>query len=142
MLDVKIKLLNSKAKIPCKMSEGASGYDIFCTDAIRLYPNQSCMLSTGVSMEIHKGYEGQLRIRSSLSKHKIILLNGVGTIDSDYRGEIMVPLFHNGNIPFDINKGDRIAQLVFTKVEDVNFIRTNKLSETKRGKKGFGSTGI
>lgn len=141
MLDVKIKLLNSDARIPCQMTAGASGYDVFCVEDKELYPGQSCKLATGISVEIPRGYEGQLRIRSSLSKQKIILLNGVGTIDSDYRGEIMIPLLHNGNVPFHINKYDRVAQLVFTKVTYINFIKTDELSKTIRGKKGFGSTG-
>lgn len=138
---MKLKILNNGAKL-VKGTNNSAGYDVVASEDITLKPWQSSMVSTNLFIEIEEGYEGQLRSRSSLStKHRLILLNGIGTIDSDYRGEVKVPLLNLGNEEYQINKGDRIAQLVFNKLVDVEQLDVERLEESERGKGGFGSTG-
>lgn len=101
------------------------------------------MVPTGIALEIPKGYEAQVRPRSGLAfRHGLGLLNAPGTIDSDYRGEVCVILMNWGTEPFVIHHGDRIAQLVFSRVEPVRLQWTRKLQKTVRGSGGFGHTGI
>ena len=98
---------------------------------------------TGLFMEIPSGYEVQIRARSGLAvKYGIGLTNGIGTIDSDYRGEIKISLINWGQESFTVNDGDRIAQMVAAKYEKVSLKKTEKLSETERGRGGFGHTGV
>lgn len=138
---MKLKILKNGAKL-VKGTNNSAGYDVVASEDITLKPWQSSMVSTNLFIEIEEGYEGQLRSRSSLStKHRLILLNGIGTIDSDYRGEVKVPLLNLGNEEYQINKGDRIAQLVFNKLVDVEQLDVERLEESERGKGGFGSTG-
>lgn len=138
---MKLKILNNGTKL-VKGTNNSAGYDVVASEDITLKPWQSSMVSTNLFIEIEEGYEGQLRSRSSLStKHRLILLNGIGTIDSDYRGEVKVPLLNLGNEEYQINKGDRIAQLVFNKLVDVEQLDVERLEESERGKGGFGSTG-
>lgn len=138
---MKLKILNNGTKL-VKGTNNSAGYDVVASENVILKPWQSSMVSTNLFIEIEQGYEGQLRSRSSLStKHRLILLNGIGTIDSDYRGEIKVPLLNLGNEEYQINKGDRIAQLVFNKLVDVEHLEVERLEESERGKGGFGSTG-
>jgi dUTP pyrophosphatase len=101
------------------------------------------LVPTGLFLEIPLGYEGQVRARSGLSiKNGITLVNCVGTIDSDYRGELKIPIINLGDEPFEIKKGDRIAQLIVTKYEQVLWEETKEIEESSRGHGGFGSTGI
>lgn len=131
--------------LPTYKSEYASGMDLHANKNINLYPDTYVLIPTGIYMEIPSGYEGQVRPRSGLAaKHGVTVLNAPGTIDSDYRGEIKVLLINHGKNVFPIGKGDRIAQLVIVKVEQVKLILVNhieKLSDTTRGNGGFGSTG-
>jgi dUTP pyrophosphatase len=100
------------------------------------------LVPTGIAVSIPEGYEGQVRPRSGLAlKHGIGLLNSPGTIDADYRGEIGIILFNFSDKPFTIHRGDRIAQLVFAKVERALFVKVESLSGTMRGPGGFGHTG-
>jgi len=100
------------------------------------------MVPTGLFVEIPEGYEAQIRGRSGLAaKNGISLANGVGTIDSDYRGEIKVILINLGNEPFEIKHGDRIAQMILAKYEKIEFTLVDSLEETDRGSGGFGHTG-
>ena len=110
---------------------------------ITLKPGQRLLVPTGLSIELPLGYEAQIRARSGLAiKAGIGLVNGVGTIDSDYRGEIKVALINWGEEPFTISDGDRIAQMVIAKYERITWQETENLDSTERGSGGFGHTGV
>jgi len=139
---LKIKKLNEEAVIPAYQSELAAGFDLHSIEDYILKPGERKLIKTGLAFEIESGYEMQIRPRSGLAfKHGITVLNSPGTIDADYRGEIMVLLINLGDEDFEIKKGDRIAQAVIAPVVQATFIEADKLSETKRGSGGFGSTG-
>ena len=143
MLTIKIKKLSPTAKIPYKMSSEAAGYDIFSNNSedIIIKPHSIALIPTGFSIELPKGYEAQIRPRSGLAlKHQIGVLNSPGTIDPDYRGEVKVILFNFGESDFIIKPNMRIAQMIISKFEEVKFILSNELSNTKRDKGGFGHT--
>ena len=130
--------------MPNYETKGASGIDLSaCIDeTVAIMPMTSMLVGTGTYVAIPEGYEGQARMRSGVStKNSIILLNGVGTIDSDYRGEIKLALFNLSDKPFVINNGDRLAQLVVAKYERVQINPVDELDKTERGDCGFGSTG-
>lgn len=134
--------LKEGANPPEYKSPNASGLDIEAYESGVIPPNERRLIPTGVFLEIPEGYEVQVRPRSGLAlKHGIGLLNSPGTIDSDYRGEIQALLYNSSSEPFHYSKGDRIAQLVFAKVERVKLNPAPALSDTKRGSGGFGSTG-
>lgn len=142
---MKIKKLHEKAVVPHYATEGSAGLDLTVisdNDTI-VIPYQSTMLCrTGLAFEIPKGYVGLIYIRSSVgSKLDLVLSNQVGVIDSDYRGEVMLPLRNLGRSARVINSGTRIAQMVITPINQVDIEITDELSETKRGVGGFGSTG-
>jgi len=143
MLDVKIKKLSNSAKTPFRQTEGSSGYDLYSDEGVIVKKGEIVLISTGISMEIPVGYEAQVRPRSGLAVKKgITVLNTPGTIDADYRGEIKVILINLGKEDVTLNKHERVAQLVFQKIESVDFIIKNDLSDTKRGQGGFGSSGL
>lgn len=140
----KIRVKINGEFIPQYQSKQAAGCDLYaCVDKeILLEPGQFSAIPTGIKIEIPKGYEAQVRPRSGLAmKNGIGILNSPGTIDADYRGEIKVILFNFGKRYFKINRGDRIAQLVFTHIARAEFIPRKQLKETKRGSGGFGHTG-
>lgn len=143
---MKIKVLNqSKLPLPEYKTEGAAGIDLQASisNPIVLKPLERALVPTGLFMEIPKGFEGQIRGRSGLAlRHGISLANGIGTIDSDYRGEVKVILINLGEDDFTIENGDRIAQFVLAKYEKVEFVEVDKLEETERDKGGFGHTGV
>ena len=127
--------------LPKYMTEGASGMDLIANEDVVIAPHTWALVGTGLYLEIPEGYEGQIRPRSSLAlKYGLTVLNAPGTIDSDYRGEIKVILINFGDKEISINMGDRIAQLVFAKVERVEFVPRLGSSFTVRGDGGFGST--
>ena len=140
---MKVKIINkSNNALPEYKSHEASGVDLMSNEDIVLKKDCPKLISTGLYMQIPKGYEGQVRPRSGLAiKHGVTVLNTPGTIDSDYRGEIKVILVNLIDKPYVIAKGDRIAQMVFTKVEHVDFEETDALDETIRGDGGFGHSG-
>ena len=106
-------------------------------------PGERKLIPTGLYVELPQGIEAQVRARSGLSiKHGIGLVNGVGTVDSDYRGEWNVPLINFSDEPYTINDGDRIAQVVFSRYERASFESVEKINETERGDGGFGHTGL
>ena len=110
---------------------------------IILKPGERKLIRTGIAFEIEYGYEIQIRPRSGLAfKYGITVLNTPGTIDSDYRGEIKVLLINHSNQSFEIKKGDRIAQAIVTPIIQAKIVEVKELSNTKRGNKGFGSTGM
>ncbi len=106
-------------------------------------PGQRELIPTGIFIELPDGYEGQIRARSGLAvKNGISLTNGVGTIDSDYRGEIKISLINLGDEAFTVKNGDRIAQMIITKYEKAQWEQVDELDETQRGEGGFGHTGV
>ena len=141
-MKLKIKRLNSDAMIPAYQSELAAGVDLHSIEEHILEPMERKLIKTGLAFEIEEGYEVQIRPRSGLAfKHGITVLNSPGTIDADYRGEIMVLLINLSNEFYAIKKGERIAQAVIAPVVQAKIMEVEELSDTKRGEKGFGSTG-
>jgi dUTP pyrophosphatase len=144
---VKVKL-EPGAIMPKRMTKGASGFDLFVSEDViwtNYFPNM-CKVNTGVRFEIPEGYEGQVRLRSSMSKTCSIMPHGIGTIDPDYRGLVFVPLLYMGRYGEsstrpNIRRGDRIAQIVFMRVPTVELIETDTLSLSDRGEGAFGSSG-
>ena len=144
MVKVLIKKLSPSVVLPAYKTTGASGMDLmaFIQQQIKLPPNSSCLVPTGLSMAFSEDYEIQIRPRSGLAaKNNITVLNTPGTIDSDYRGEIKIILFNHGNEDFIINNKDRVAQMILTPVVKMDLEITNNLPNSIRGKGGFGSTG-
>lgn len=139
-----IKLVTKSGNIPAYETEGSAGMDLkaVLNEPVVLAPGERRLIPTGLFIELPKGYEAQIRARSGLAiKHGITLINCVGTIDSDYRGEIQVPLVNLGQEDFEIKNGERIAQMVIAKYEQISWKITDELSETERGAGGFGHTG-
>lgn len=140
---IKIKTLHPDAIIPAYQSSGAAGFDLCAIEDAIIPAHQSKLIKTGLSMELESGYELQIRPRSGLAlKQQITVLNSPGTIDWDYRGEIMIILINHSNNDFEVKKHDRIAQGVVAKVEIAEFQITQTLNDTERGNKGFGSSGV
>ena len=128
--------------LPAYATEGAAGMDVVAAEALTLAPSARHAVATGFAMAIPPGYEVQVRPRSGLAlKHGITCINTPGTIDSDYRGEVKVILANLGSEPFEIKRGDRIAQLVPAPVQHAVLTEVDSLDETTRGSGGFGSTG-
>jgi len=143
MLNVKIKKLTEDSKVPFRQTEGSSGYDLYSNEELTIAKGEIVLVSTGISMEIPLGYEAQVRPRSGLAVKKgITVLNTPGTIDADYRGEVKVILINLGKETVTLNKYERVAQLVFQKIETINFTLEENLNNTKRGTGGFGSSGL
>ena len=144
MANVLIKKLNSNVELPAYKTNGASGMDLmaFTVEPIKIAPNSSHLVPTGLSMAFSEDYEIQIRPRSGLAaKNSITVLNAPGTIDSDYRGEIKIILFNHGKEDFLINNKDRVAQMILTPVVKMELEETDNLPDTLRGEGGFGSTG-
>lgn len=140
-----LKVVNqSKHELPQYATELSAGLDLRANiDApIELKPLERTLVSTGLFIELQKGYEAQIRPRSGLAfKNGITVLNSPGTIDADYRGEIKVLLVNLSNTPFIINDGERVAQMVIAKHEQITWQAVTSLDETERGAGGFGHTG-
>ena len=144
MVKILIKKLNSNVELPAYKTDGASGMDLmaFIKEPIKLLPNNSSLVPTGLSVAFSENYEIQIRPRSGLAaKNNITVLNTPGTIDSDYRGEIKIILFNHGNKEFIINNKDRVAQMILVPVVKMKLEETDNLPNTIRDKGGFGSTG-
>ena len=128
--------------LPAYASQGAAGLDVVAAETLTLAPGQRHAVATGFALAIPEGYEVQVRPRSGLAlKHGITLLNTPGTIDSDYRGEVKVILANLGDAPFEVVRGERIAQLVPAPVQRATLAEVGDLDATARGSGGFGSTG-
>ena len=149
MVTVKLKRLESgksdpPVQLPVRMTAESAGLDLpaAVTEQVVINPGEIRLIPCGFAMAIPKGYEAQVRPRSGLaSKHGITLINSPGTIDSDYRGEVNVPLINHGKEPFTIERGMRIAQMLILPVPVVEVIEVDDLDETHRGERGFGHTG-
>lgn len=130
--------------LPARQTAHSAGFDLPAAvdGPTTLQPGQIMLVACGFHMALPEGYEAQVRPRSGLaSRHGITMINSPGTIDADYRGEVMVPLINHSKVPFVIERGMRIAQMVISKLPDVELREVEKLDETKRGKGGFGHTG-
>jgi dUTP pyrophosphatase len=131
--------------LPTPASPGSSGFDLRAAlqETTLLRPGERLLVPTGLILEIPAGWEGQVRPRSGLAlRHGIGVVNAPGTIDSDYRGEVAVILINLGAVPFPIQRGDRIAQLVISPVARIDWEEAETLGESERGSGGFGSSGV
>ena len=143
MVKVLVKKLSTKVQLPSYKTKGSSGMDLmaFIDNPIKISPNTSALISTGLSIAIPEDCEIQIRPRSGLAvKSNISVLNTPGTIDSDYRGELKIILFNHGKKDFTVKNNDRIAQMILMPILKVNFEEVEKLPDTVRGTGGFGST--
>lgn len=143
-MEIKIKRLNERAKIPTFGTEFSAGADLYCAEEheISVCSGQKCSIGTGVSMEIPEGYVGLVFARSGLAcKNGLRLCNSVGVIDADYRGEIKVVLHNDSEYVREIKPGERVAQMIVMPYPKVSFIEVKELSDTVRGESGFGGTG-
>jgi dUTP pyrophosphatase len=143
---VSIRYLKHHEGLPAisRQTPGSSGFDLqaACSDAVVLAPGAAALVPAGFELAVPEGYEAQVRPRSGLAvKSRIGVLNSPGTIDSDYRGEVAVILYNFGDLEFVVRRGDRIAQLVFSRVPRVEIVERDSLDETGRGPGGFGHTG-
>jgi dUTP pyrophosphatase len=128
--------------LPARATSGAAGYDVASAEEVTLAPMERRLVKTGFSFAIPSGFEMQVRPRSGLAlKHGVTLPNTPATIDSDYRGELMIAMINLGQDPFEISRGMRIAQLIIARVEAPDLVEVLELPVTDRGTGGFGSTG-
>jgi len=143
MLNIKI-INKSTNPLPQYQTEESAGMDLHAnlSETIVLNSGERKLIPTGLFIELPKGYEAQVRPRSGLAlKHGITVLNSPGTIDSDYRGEIQVLLINHGQLSFEIQHGERIAQMIVAQHERVYWLQTDALTDTLRGEGGYGSSG-
>jgi dUTP pyrophosphatase len=142
-LRLRVKKLHPNARLPERATSGSSGLDLFaCShgEGKLKIERQPRLVGTGIAIEVPKGYDAQIRPRSGLSAKGVGV--ALGTIDSDYRGEVLVTMYLFGaDSSFEVKHGDRIAQLVVTKLADLPLVEAEELSETERGPRGHGSTG-
>ena len=144
MTVLKIKRLPHNKNLPEYKTEGAAGMDLCAAidGPVTLNPLERTLVPTGIKIELEHGYEAQIRPRSGLSiKHGISLINCVGTIDEDYRGEVCVPVVNLSNETYTIEPQERIAQMIIARVEQAKIEVVTELTDTVRGAGGFGSTG-
>lgn len=130
--------------LPAYQSDLAAGLDLLAAvgESLVLAPGKRALIPTGLAMALPAGFEAQVRPRSGLAaKHGVTVLNTPGTIDADYRGEVKVILINHGDVPFEISRGDRIAQMVIAPVLQAQILEVTDLTDTTRGAGGFGSTG-
>jgi dUTP pyrophosphatase len=142
---VKFQKLKPPAIVPKYQTAQAAGADLYACleEAVTVKAGERVLVPSGIAVELPKGYELQIRPRSGLAvKHGVTVLNSPGTVDSDYRGELMVLLVNHGQEPFKIQHGERIAQVIICRHETVTFEEVTEFSESERGTAGFGSTGI
>lgn len=140
--NLKIKKLSESAVIPEYKTEGASGMDLCSTERITIMPFERKLVPTGIAIQLERGFEAQLRPRSGTSiKHGLTLVNCVGTIDEDYRGEIFIPMINLSSTPYTIEIGERVAQMVIARYSSVVVQVVDELDDTERGSGGFNSTG-
>lgn len=141
----KVNVINQSINpMPSYATEGSAGMDLYANneEAIILGPGERSLISTGIHIELPEGFEAQVRPRSGLAvRNGVTVLNAPGTVDSDYRGEIKIPLINLGLEDFTILRGERIAQMVIAKYERISWQAAEVLSDTQRGEGGFGHTG-
>ena len=147
MENILIKYLNESKDLyrPEKATKWSAGFDLLASiiNPLEIEAGKSLLVPCGFSLQMPNNFEAQVRPRSGLAlKNSITVLNTPGTIDSDYRGEICVILINHGQMSFKINRGMRIAQIIFKETPEVNLVEVDELDNTKRGSGGFGSTGF
>ena len=141
MITVKIKKIKD-VNVPSYVHDGDSGVDLCSAEEYILKPMERKLIPTGIKIAVPKGYEAQVRPKSGLAlKHGLSIVNTPGTIDAPYRGEVGIIVINLGGEPYKVEKGSKIAQMVFNKVEHANFEEVSELDETTRNEGGFGSTG-
>jgi len=140
-IELHVVQMDRDLPLPCYMSEGAVGMDLYAAKKVNLTPGEIRLVPTGIKVAVPSGYELQIRPRSGLATRGIGIVNSPGTIDNDYRGEIKVCLINFSRQPFLINKGDRIAQAVLSPVVRARIKTVKSLTPTYRGEGGFGHTG-
>jgi dUTP pyrophosphatase len=143
MVELKIKMLDAGLAVPRYQHQGDAGLDLASRVDLTLQPGERSMVPTGIAVAIPRGYAGFVLPRSGLaSRHGISLVNSPGLIDAGYRGEVIVVMINtDSHEPFQIKRGDRIAQLVLQRVSEATTVQVEELDETSRGSSGFGSTG-
>ena len=142
MLKVKINKV-ADVKTPSYAHKGDSGVDLYAAEDYMLKPMERKLIGTGIRVAVPHGYEAQIRPKSGLAiEHGISHANSIGTIDSGYRGEIKIPMINFSDKPYKIEKGKKIGQMVFAKIEEAEFEEVKDLDVTTRNEKGFGSTGL
>ena len=140
---VGIKKKHPSVPTPAYKTAGSAGCDVTASEDVVIKPGCSALVPTGLFLEVPPGYECQVRPRSGLAlSHGVTVLNSPGTIDSDYRGELQILLHNTSKLPVRVEAGDRIAQFVFAPVIRGVFHEVDELSDTERGKGGWGSTGV
>lgn len=141
-MKVQVKKLNPEAKLE-QAHKGDAGIDLYSTETIEILPGEIKLVKTGIKIAVPEGFEGQVRPKSGLALNKgITVLNTPGTIDSGYRGEVGVIVINHGKEKFKAEKGKKIAQIVFNKIETPEIELVEELDDTSRGEHGFGSTGL
>ena len=145
-MEVKILQLDKELSLPKYETDGSAGMDLYSTKNTWIIPGQISVISAGIAISLPKGYEAQIRPRSGLAaKHGITVVNAPGTIDSDYRGEIKIILTNLSRQQHQVLRGNRIAQMVINRVEQINWLPVETgldLEQSERGSGGFGSTGL
>lgn len=143
MLTLKIQKVHKDAILPKYAHEGDSGLDLFSVDETIINPGETKLINTGIRIELPENTEAQVRPRSGLAlNHQITIVNTPGTVDQGYRGDIKIITINLGKVPFKVEKGMKIAQMVIQPVLKVNVVQVDKLSDSDRGTAGFGSTGL
>ena len=144
MVSIGIRFLNDQAQMPKQATPESAGADLCSSESLTIYPSEIRLVHTGLQMDIPEGYHIEVRSRSGLAaKYGVFVLNSPGTVDSDYTGEIGVILCNAGKEPFNIDVGDRIAQMVVIHHEDPSFTLVKEIQkDTERGSGGFGHTGV
>ncbi len=141
-MELRVKRLTPSATVPKRAHPGDAGLDLCADVDLDMAPGDTCLVSTGLSLELPPGTEAQVRPRSGLAlKHSVTVLNTPGTIDEGYRGEVGIILINHGRTVFEVRRGMKVAQLVVQPTLRVEVTETQSLSETHRGEGGFGSTG-
>lgn len=144
-MDIKVKKVKAGALLPAYQTEHAAAMDVHaCLEApMTIQPLERCMVPTGLAFELPEGTEMQVRARSGLSiKHGLTLVNGIGTIDADFRGEVHILMINLGQEPFTIEPGMRVAQLLVSRYEKIVWQEVTAVAESGRGEGGYGSTGF
>jgi dUTP pyrophosphatase len=144
-IELKVKLLNPSAKLPCYSSAWAAGMDVYATDSFVVSPGSTRLVKTGIAVSWSgpdaSNYYLRVAPRSGLALKSGIFINA-GVIDWDYRGEVGVVIYNSSDVNFDVKQGDRIAQMILEKINRVSVVLTEELDSTDRGNGGFGSTGV
>lgn len=140
---IKIMKIDPDAVLPSKAHPTDAGYDLYAAQTLTIQPGESALVGTGIAMALPAATEAQVRPRSGIAlKHQVTVLNAPGTIDADYRGEVKVILINHGRVPFHIEKGMKIAQMVIAPVLATQLSEAASLDDTQRGEGGFGSSGM